>query len=37
VEIGEGELETEAGGQRLEDAAAGRDDLLPDAVAGDEA
>lgn len=37
VEVGELELEAEVGGEGLEDAAAGGDDLLADAVTGDEA
>lgn len=37
VQVDKGELEAEGGGQGLEEAAAGGDDLLADAVAGDEA
>lgn len=37
IQVGEAELQTQAGGQRLEDAAARGDDFTADAVAGDQA
>ena len=37
LEVDEGELEPEGGGERLEDASSGGDDLLADAITGDEA